>query len=437
MISPSKQLLLLVAVFTVSILIPESSDARGRSKTRSKTEWDKSASECFQIFEEFDMVPKEQVAQCVAIWAAYNSSEKMRASQRFVLVKAFSFLFDEGNAAQSWLAYNALRRLGEAPERKDQSMGSGANVGTPAPIAATVAPKAVPVENREFYDPPTATKGQHKRARAKNGKGAKQEKRKQYDAALTLYEQAIELNPRYETALYNAARMYARLGNLDSAARYLHFLGDLGTEDASRYLHKARVSSDFRGAKDHQGYKDVTGFARIKLLNGKGVYGEDEIERIEEYFEGAFYSVEESSLDPHDREFPVIWHKDGTARNTAFILSKLVNHPQTMLVPIDWNTEYDIVVTWGDTFELDPRNGQPIVREYEMKNPDDATENALYEQDKALREPEKYARKVDKTAKTPDRMINQGESGVRRVENTVNVIEKTGKTLESGGGLLK
>ena len=231
--------------------------------------------------------------------------------------------------------------------------------------------------------------------------------------------------------------MYARLGNLDSAARYLSFLSDLETEDGARYLHRARVEPSFRNARDHQGYKDATGFALIKLLNGKGVYGEDEVERIEEYFGEAFYPVDSTSTDPHDREFPVIWHKAGTAKNTAFILSKLVNHPQTMLVPIDWQTEYDIVVTWGDTYDLDPRTGQPIVREYEMKNPDQATEDALFEQDKALREPEKYARKVDKTAKTPERVLNQGDRAVRRVENTMNVIDKAGKTMETGGGLMK
>ena len=44
----------------------------------------------FQVFEEFDMVAKEQVAQCVALWVAtYNSGGTMRASQRFILVKAF------------------------------------------------------------------------------------------------------------------------------------------------------------------------------------------------------------------------------------------------------------------------------------------------------------------------------------------------------------
>ena len=200
--SPSKYNLVLVAALSASFLVPDIADARGRSKSRSKTEWDKSASECFQIFEEFDMVPKEQVAQCVAIWAAYNSSDKMRASQRFVLVKAFSFLFEQGNAAESWLAYNALKRLGEAPERKDESSAvPQRNLASPV-ASAPVQQKAAPVQERELYDPPAATKGQHKRARKKNGAGAKQEKRKQYDAALTQYEQAIELNPRYETALY-------------------------------------------------------------------------------------------------------------------------------------------------------------------------------------------------------------------------------------------
>ena len=90
---------LLLVFMTLSFMIPDAF-ARGRS-SRSKTEWDKNAGECFQVFEEFDMVAKEQVAQCVATWAAYNSGDKLRASQRFILVKAFNFLFEKGDSAQS------------------------------------------------------------------------------------------------------------------------------------------------------------------------------------------------------------------------------------------------------------------------------------------------------------------------------------------------
>ena len=428
----------------VSFVFLSSADARGRS-TRSKTEWDKSANECFQIFEEFDMVPIEQVTQCAAIWAAYNSSDKIRASQKFVLIKAFTFLFEKGDSAQSWVAYNALKRLGQAPELEEET---GMNAppkpanGMSSAAGGGVAPPALPPEtvkrsSRDTYNPSSATKGEHKRARKKNGVGVKAEKRKLYESALEAYEAAIELDPRYETAIFNAARMYGKLGQGDSAARYLENLQDLETEDAARYLHKARIDTMFKPARDNQSFKDVTGYARIKLLNGKGVYGEDEVERIEEYLSKAFYSIDEMTHDPHDREFPVIWHKGGTARNTAFIVSKFVNHPKTILVPIDWETEYDIVITWGDSFEKDPRTGQPMVKEYEMKDPEGAANDALYEQDKALREPEKFSREVDKSARTPQRMQGNAERSVQRVENTMNVIDKTGKTVESGGGMFK
>ncbi len=423
----------LVLSLVASFLFCFEADARSRSKSRTKSEWDKQAQECFQIFEEFDMVAKEQVAQCVALWATYNSGGTMRASQRFILVKAFNFLHEQGDSAQSWLAYNALLILGEAPEPKGASGESGGSgVQTASSSFAPPPTEEAPVvtSSRIFYDPPAASKKGHQRARKKNSAGAKQEKRKQWEAALELYEEAVQLSPRYETALYNTARMYGMFSRTESAVRYLANLRDLATEESAGYIHKARVDRAFRDARDASSFKSVTGYANIKLLNSKGMYGEDEIERIEEYFESAFFVVSDLGVDPHDREFPIIWHKDGVAKGTARILTKLVNHPRTVLVPIDWETEYDIVVTWGDAYDLDPRTGQPIVREYELKNPDDAREDALRQQDKALREPESVARDVDRAARTPER-------SVRRIENTGKVLERTGGTIQSGGGLIK
>ncbi len=436
----------------ILVAVSTDAEARSRSKTRTKTEWDKSANECMQVFEEFDLVPLEQVTQCTALWATYRSVEKIRASQRFILVKAFKYLFEKGDAGQSWIGYNALKRLGEAPEgegvRSDSSGSMGPSPGrmgerpggNPAiggrAVPSQAAPVAAAPSKRAAYNPPKATKGEHERARKLNNKGSKAAKKKQYDNALSQFEQAIKWSPRYETALFNAAGMYALTGNIESCVRYLTFLRDLGTEDAMEYLHQARVNKRFNRAHDSQGFKSATGYARIKLLNGKGVYGEDEVDRIEEYFAKARHRVEEMTHDPHDREFPIIWHKQGVARNTAFILSKLVNHPRTMLVTIDWETEFDIVVTWGDTFEMDPRTQQPMVKEYEMKDPDSSAQNALEQQDKALREPEKFSREVDKKARTPERIQSSAEQSINRVENTVNVIEKTGSTIERGGGLI-
>ena len=326
----------------------------------------------------------------------------MRASQRFILVKAFNYLHNQGDSAQSWLAYNALFDSGRI------SGAEGAMSDGGGPSGSGTAPMAPPpteaveqtVSYRERYDPPAASKKGHQRARKKNSAGAKQEKRKQWEAALELYEEAVGLSPRYETALFNVARMYGMLDRSESAVRSLANLSDLGTDEAADYIHKARIERAFRGAYNLPSFKAVTGYARIKLLNSKGMYGEDEIERIEEYFESAYFVVTDLGVDPHDREFPIIWHNEGVAEGTAKVLTKLVNHPRTVLVPIDWETEYDIVVTWGDAYDLDPRTGQPIVREYELKNPDNTTEDALREQDKALREPESVARDVDRTVKT-------------------------------------
>ena len=110
--------------------------------------------------------------------------------------------------------------------------------------------------------------------------------------------------------------MYGMLDRSESAVRSLANLSDLGTDEAADYIHKARIERAFRG-HNLPSFKAVTGYARIKLLNSKGMYGEDEIERIEVFLSPAYFVVTDLGVDPHDREFPIIWHKEGVAEGTA------------------------------------------------------------------------------------------------------------------------
>lgn len=291
---------------------------------------------------------------------------------------------------------------------------------------------------REKYVPRPASAKETKAARAFNDKGYALAKKRQYDAALAEYEKGIDADPGFEGAIYNAACMYAMTSREKTAIEYLQRLQDLNTEESNSRLHKARIDPDMRSLHGDPEFKRLTGYARIKLINSIGEYGEDEVERIEKYLKKAKYTVEDSGVDKHEREHPIIWHKSTvTDFNTAAILQTLVNHPWTMLVPIDWETEFDIIISWGDKITTDAAGNVKVPPLHEVKDPEKSADDALRKQDEALREPDKYSRKVEQTANTPGRVKGKAEGSVRRVEDTIDRAEKAGKAIESFGGLKK
>ena len=175
-------------------------------------------------------------------------------------------------------------------------------------------------------------------------------------------------------------------------------------------------------------YKKVTGYARIKLVNSIGMFGEDEVDRIEKTLRKLKHRDVEQGIDKKQgRTAPVIWFKDHSAA-TAWVVKKTLIHPGTLMTKIHWDTPYDIVVSWGN--KIVKRDGvkQPQ-KDYTDVNPEKAEKrlsDLRREEDKALREPEKVARKIDHTVDTPKRIQNSVEGGVRRAERTVDTIKNTG-----------
>ena len=243
------------------------------------------------------------------------------------------------------------------------------------------------------------------------------------------FEKAVEINPGYVQALYDCACTSSLLGDAGAALDYLNKLRDIGTKDALRRVMHARVDKDFADLRNDRDFRETTGYVRVKIVNGVGEYGEDEVERISKTLRKLEHHVADVGVDKAERTRPIIWYKpeDRGARAAAYIFDKVLNHPQTKFNHIDWDSDADVIISWGDKIKFD-EHGDPVVKSYAPSSPDDAeakTDDLLFEQDKALREPEEYSRKVDKVVDTPDRLERRVEGGVRRTEKTLKTLEKT------------
>jgi len=290
---------------------------------------------------------------------------------------------------------------------------------------------------RDKYEPGETSEKDQGKARKLRDAGFKDYKKEKYYKALSQFEKAIDIYPGYVQALYDAACSCAVLGRGDDAIEYLRKLTDIGTKDALSRVFKARVDSDFLSLRGDPGFREATGYVRVKITNGAGEYGEDEIERIKSELATLKHDVAAVAADKAERKRPIIWHKESKeAKSAAYIFDKVLNHPETKFNVIDWETEFDIIISWGDDIQMDD-HGDPIVRSYAPSSPEDAEKKAdelMYEQDAALRKPEEHARKVEHVVETPERMEQRAEASERRVESTIKTMEKTGDKIK---GLFK
>ena len=212
-------------------------------------------------------------------------------------------------------------------------------------------------------------------------------------------------------------------------------LRDIGSYGALKRIQEARIDPDFEPIHDDVDYKRVTGYARIKLVNSVGMYGEDEVDRIEKTLKKLKHRDIEQGIDKKQgRTAPVIWFKDHSTA-TAWVVKKTLIHPGTLLTKIHWDTPYDIIISWGKIIKRDGvKQPQKDYTDVDPAKAEKRLADLRREEDKALREPEKVARKIDHTVDTPRRVQNSVEGGVRRVERTVDTIKNTSNKVQ---GVLK
>ncbi len=391
--------------------------------------WDQQKGNCEAMFQGFDNVDVRELTNCLALWESYRDVSKLNEAQKQFMGKVFNRVYQEGDRQGQYLARNALARLGFTPQEKPAASADNGGGGNGKAEAS----------KRKRYRPHTAPEADQKAAQKIREKGMALYKKKNYRGAVEVLNQAIEKDPNYVQALYDAACCYGQLDDKENAIEYLMRLSDLGTKDSLEKLRKARADKDFASMREESGFKRATGYAKIKVLNGMPEedkeIGDDNVFKLIEMLQSPklAYVIEDGGADKHTRDRPHVWVKDHS-KAQGLVMVKLIGHPKTRVVPIDWDSDYDIIVSWSDKVVV-TKDGERSVKYTMVKSggkgdsgmdPEKRIDGALAEQDKALREPEEYARKAEHVIETPERVENKIESAGDRIESTVNTMERVG-----------
>lgn len=387
---------------------------------RAGDQWSSRKGDCEDTFSGYKKAKLGDLERCTIIWETYKDVRGLNDAQRAFVAAPFMRLYYEGTPKQSRVAKDALKRIGiDAPKK--------------IPKVRSI------LEDRPYnpkYNPPAPKgKGALKKAKALNGKGFKAYKKKDYDKALQFYLQAVKAHPGYETALYNAACMYGKKNNAKDATKYLWHLKDIGSKSALEYVNKARVDADFEPIRNTREFKAATGYVKLKLLNGlvdAGTeFGEAELKKLKKNLEKIKYSVADEGKDKHNRTFPIVFFKPEFKIQAVFF-KDILNHNATSLVAIDWNTEYDIIISWGDTIKKD-KDGNVVPPKPKVLEPEDfdkGLKKVSQKQDSYLKEPEKVAQKTDKILNKPVEYEKKVKSIIDRPSQTLDKLKNTKNKLE-------
>jgi hypothetical protein len=384
--------------------------------------WEREKGNCEVLFQTPDEAPLGDLRQCVGLWEAYRDVNAVDATKRQVAARAFQRVYREGDPEAKHLAKGALGRMGFVPEEK----------------AAAADPNA---GKRKKYRAHTATEADAKAAQEIRKKGMALFGKKDWRGALDEFNRALEKDPANSQILYDAACAYSRDGDRPNAVEYLMRLSDLGTPDALAKLKKARTDGDFEAMRDDPGFKRATGYAKIKVLNGMPQadqeLGEDNVFKLVEMLHSPKlgYVVEEGGKDKHPRERPHVWFKDHS-KIQAYVMVKLIGHPRTRLVPIDWDTPWDLIVSWADRVEI--VDGEKVCKYSMSKNdPEKRLADAFKTKDDALAKPDEYLAKADEVLSQPQQTVDQAGALVDKAKGAVDKAGKAVDAVKDAGSKIK
>ena len=370
--------------------------------------WQTYAQECeAQAFADPGSADLAGIDRCARLWFAYVPNGAVAGEFGDRVSEAFRRLYREGSRGQAHLAKQVLMRLGATSLPKRTGIGVAA-------LGKDVEPA------REKCEVPTPTKSAKKKANRAFKKGMAAYKKKNYESALGHFLQMVEVAPGWTKSHYNVAAMYAMTEDEDKMVEHLYCLRDIGDSDAIKALYKARTDSDFAHLRDKSApFKVVTGYARIKIGNSVGEYGEDNVDNLEGMLEALGY--EEPLITETSRPYtePHVWYKP-ESRVAAYMVVKLLAHKRTRTHIIDWeNEDYDLIIAWGDAIT---KGEEPRLYVSDPADAEKRISDLRREHEEAMRKPEQFARTVDDTLGTPQAIADD-------VTGTVDRTLETGKKL--------
>jgi hypothetical protein len=379
------------------------------------TAWKKREHDCKKAFRKPEDAAPALIEQCADVFAVYARLHLMGGSEKDEILKGLRWLYDNGPDRASLIARDGLYRLGvRLPVRET----------TPAGVASS-APSG-----RERYNPPEVPKADQKSAEQLAESGVKDLLKKRYERGAGKLEKAIAADPRSEFAIYNYACSQSLLKHRDEAIKWLQNLADLGTDQSSERLIRARSDGDFSNLRGDDDFKRITGYARIEVVNTIGEPGEPARKNIETMLDKLGHKDVKSESSKDKREEPQVLFKPYAKAQVALI-SDLLNHPRVRLDPLDADSKYDIIIRWGA--RVQDGDGGVSVESMGPDTVDDKINDAKRRQNEILAKPEGAINKVDKVISTPERTYKSVESMGKRVEGSVKKGEAVYKKVEGLG----
>ncbi len=394
--------------------------------------WDKKKGDCDETaFADADKETLGKVVKCVYLWETHRKDlKKVKGEYKDRVVKAINRVYAQGDTDDMVVAANALKRLGitELPERT---------------VKARPAPAKAPPRQRLVAEKPTKAAIAAAEKHFKTGLG--HANKKKYEEALAAYTKMTEVAPGYAKGYYNMACMHALLGQDDKMVEALRNLNDLaaaGDEEAAKMLKKTwanrpeekppydKADTDFDGIRDTSaGFKEVTGYALIQVVNEIPDYDEDNPDNLMASLKKLSYKPDFKDAKKKDSpKHPRILYAPH-ARSVAFIIRKLIDHPKAtteMVYPEDLG-KFDVIVYWN----AEVKNEEVEIYVASPKDAGDKLDDLARKQDEILRQPEEKIDEMnevlDKPAETqgqieevlekPGRMIERGQKTLDKIKN--------------------
>lgn len=394
-----------LAALMSSLLLPGIAHADG---------WEAMSGDCIKALGQADKVTAKRLLECADSFSSEARLDKLTATDRAAIEKGLRWMYEHGDATAESIARSGLVRL-------------DIRLAARGPREAGSQPVAAVDTERKKYDPPEAKDADRGAADKLADDAIKLLKKKKWADGVKVLEKAVEKDPRNEKALYNLACGEANMDAKRSrAVEHLQYLADLGGEDATRRLVKARTDPDLEPVRETPDFKRVTGYVRVQVINTIGSPGEKAVENIQKLLA----KLEQRKADEKDEDKPLdtptIQFKPYAKAQTSLI-ADLLKSPNVRLDPITFETKYDIIVRWGTKVE----NGKPF--SLGPDTGDEAIADARKKQNKILAHPDAALNKVNKVLNTPDRAYSEAQAAGSRVEATANKAKGAAEKMKSLG----
>lgn len=382
--------------------------------------WEDQKGTCLGAFAKPVEAENKLLLGCTDAFATTARLERVSALEKKTIEHGLRWLYENGDDLGSLMARESLLRLDvKVPARAQQATGT--------------ATTAQPSDDRKRYDPAEARSADREAADKLVKEAVPLLKKKKWKEGAVVLDKAMLRDPRSESALYNLSCAEANQQDKHKEAiGHLQNLADLGTDDATTRLIKARTDADFEPIRDEAEFKRITGAVRVQVINTIGGSGEQAVENIGKLL----VKLDQRKPDQKDDDsapldHPQIQFKPHAKAQTA-LLADLLKHPKVELqpMPADSASKYDIVVRWGAKVTV--VDGKKTPDSFGPETVDEEVQAARRKQNKVLAQPEQAVNKVNRVISTPERTYTETENMGKRVGSTV---DKAKGSLEKVKGL--